>query len=95
MLGISQVLKLTALFEEHGSGVSWLDGCVEGFDGEYSRTTIAKELKALGLKRGKLTEKQVTSMRYNLCMCCPIPYLVANINAHQASKTSLISIVYT
>lgn len=67
---MTQVLKLTALFEEHGSGVSWLDGCVEGFDGEYSRTTIAKELKALGLKRGKLTEKQVTSSECHLCMRC-------------------------
>ena len=54
-----QVAKLTALFEEHGAGAAWLDACVAGFGGDYSRTTISKQLKKMGLRRGKLTYGQV------------------------------------
>ena len=62
--------KLTALFEEHGLGPAWLDGCVEGFDGEFSRATIAKELKRMGLQRGKLTDSQVraVSLIFDWCI---------------------------
>lgn len=72
-----QVAKLTALFEEHGAKAAWLDGCVAGFEGDYSRTTISKQLKKMGLRRGKLTDGQVrrvlATVLATLEECTPSP----------------------
>ena len=72
-LWVLQMEKLTALFEEHGAGARWLDGCVEGFGGEYSRATIARELRLLGLKRGQASEGQVCCLRVQQCILKAAP----------------------
>ena len=55
-----QVAELRQLFEEYGGRRDWLDvisGSLE--EGAFKRSQVARQLKAMGLKRGQLTERQV------------------------------------
>lgn len=55
-----QAEELTLLFEEHGARRDWLDAITTLFDGgRRKRGYVARQLKALGLKRGGLTSRQV------------------------------------
>lgn len=61
---VSQVEKLTELWEEHGGplarGKEVLGSIATDFeDGHVAKARIARQLKALGLKRGALSSRQV------------------------------------
>ena len=47
------------LWEEHGSAPNAVEAIREALDGEYSRASVVRQLKAMGLKRGALTTRQV------------------------------------
>ena len=50
------------LWEEHGMAPNAVQLVRDGLDGgAFSRTSVARQLKAMGLKRGALTARQVRS----------------------------------
>ena len=52
--------RLLALFEQHApAGKRWLQRVAAEMPG-FTQHSIARQLKAQGLKRGKLTAKQVS-----------------------------------
>ena len=51
--------QLRELFEQHGMEKGYLDTVFLHFGGKLPRETIAKQLRALGLKKGMLTNIQV------------------------------------
>lgn len=58
----SMQARLLALFEEHApAGKGWMDKLMSDMPG-YSKREISRELKAKGLKRGRLTANQVRTL---------------------------------
>ncbi len=65
-LRLAQVKLLEELWEEHGAAPDAVQRVRDGLDGgAFSRTSVARQLKAMGLKRGALTTRQVCSPRTN------------------------------
>ena len=55
-----QQANLVNLFEEHGHKTKgYLEAIMEGLGAEFSAGQVRRELKALGLRRGQPTERQV------------------------------------
>ncbi len=54
-----QAARLQAAFESCNGAKDCLDQLVFEFGGLYKKAQIAKQLKAMGLKRGQLTDAQV------------------------------------
>ncbi len=61
-VALEQVKHLEELWEEHGAAPDAVQRVRDGLDGgAFSRTSVARQLKAMGLKRGALTTRQVRS----------------------------------
>ena len=58
-LNPAQEEQLRELFEKHGMEKGYLDVIVSHFGAGLSKARMGSHLKALGLKRGVLTNKQV------------------------------------
>ena len=56
-----QLKHMEELWEEHGVAPNAVEAVRDGLDGGFSRTSVARQLKAMGLKRGALTTRQVNS----------------------------------
>ncbi len=57
-----QVRRMEELWEEHGMAPNAVRLVRDGLDGgAFSRTSVARQLKAMCLKRGALTARQVRS----------------------------------
>ena len=64
--------RLTALWEQHGGRPGHLDRIASALDAGVARAAIAARLKALGLKRGVLTEGQARGgCCWSLCLRSP------------------------
>ena len=57
----TQESQLRELFEKHGMEKGYLDMIVSHMGAGLSKARVAQELRALNLKRGVLTQSQVTS----------------------------------
>lgn len=58
-LSSGQREQLLQLFEQHGMEKRYLDTITERFQEGWPRARVARSLKAMGLKKGVLTENQV------------------------------------
>ena len=64
-----QDARLTALWEQHGGRPGHLDRIASALDAGVTKSAVAARLKALGLKRGVLTEGQVRSSLFSGDWC--------------------------
>ena len=63
-MALAQVEHLEELWEEHSMAPNAVQLVRDGLDGgAFSRASVARQLKAMGLKRGALTTRQVRSHR--------------------------------
>ena len=58
-LALAQIRRMEELWEEHGSAPNAVQAVRDGLNGDFSRASVARQLKAMGLKRGALTARQV------------------------------------
>ncbi len=59
--GVVQACELREVFEEVNGKKDCLERCVTAMPGAFKKSQISRQLKAMGLKRNRLTESQVGS----------------------------------
>ena len=55
-----QADELKDIFEEVNGLKDCLQRCVTGMEGKFKKSQISRQLKAMGLKRNRLTDNQVS-----------------------------------
>ena len=66
-----QATELKDMFEEVNGMKDCLQRCVTGMAGAFKKSQISRQLKAMGLKRNRLTQSQVCPCPPLVCMSSP------------------------
>ena len=68
-----QAEELKDIFEEVNGWKDCLQRCMAGMGGSFSKAQISRQLKAMGLKKNRLTQAQVSR-----CCCFAVHLIVMN-----------------